>query len=80
MWKKEKKDAKVILGENSLDLPYQFFDLKIPELSLELLDTGLQKKRKMQRSAIRNLRMNIIFGLISAVFLRKRGDTTEITI
>ena len=44
MWKKEKKDAKVILGENSLDLPYQFFDLKIPELSLELLDTGLQKK------------------------------------
>lgn len=42
MWKKEKKDAKVILGENSLDLPFQFFDLKIPELSLELLDTGLQ--------------------------------------
>lgn len=44
MWKKEKRDAKVIMGENSLDLPYQFFDLKIPELSLELLDTGLQKK------------------------------------
>lgn len=44
MWKKEKKDAKIILGENSLDLPYQFFDLRIPELSLELLDTGLQKK------------------------------------
>ncbi|MBS7008722.1 transglutaminase-like domain-containing protein [Anaerostipes sp.] len=44
MWKKEKKDAKVILGENSLDLPFQFFDLKIPELSLELLDTGLQGK------------------------------------
>lgn len=44
MWKKEKKDAKVIMGENSLDLPFQFFDLKIPELSLELWDMGLQKK------------------------------------
>lgn len=46
MWQKDKKDAKVILGENSLDLPYQFFDLKIPELSLELLDAGLQKKQE----------------------------------